>query len=62
MKTLEQLNCVELPLIELQQINGGMETSKKGFWQDIASFTGAVVNGFVALGTEGGRNAGISIK
>lgn len=62
MKNLNQMDCTVLSSLESQQINGGSDSPKVTFWQDLASIGGAIVNGFVAFGTQAGKNTGLSVK
>ena len=54
-----------LTSFEQQKISGGL-TSKpsitSSFWYDTAYLLGTVVKGFVVFGTEGGRNAGLTVR
>ena len=58
MKTLKNMDCIELTLLESQQINGGFS----GFWEDMAYVASITVQGLIVFGREGGRNAGISVR
>lgn len=56
------MDCIELTAIEAQRINAGSNKVRTFFWEDIASLTKTVVYGFMVFSTEGGRNAGISVR
>ena len=58
MKTLKNIDCVELTSVESQQISGG----SSGLWQDLAYLAAATVQGLKVFSIEGGRNAGISVR
>lgn len=62
MKSVEKMECIELTQFECQQIDGGTIKSQSSFWQDMAYLAGTAVYGFVVFGTEGGTNAGISVR
>jgi hypothetical protein len=62
MKNLKNIDCFALTPLESQQINGGVDKPKSGFWLDLAYLAGAAIHGLVVFGTEGGRNAGICVR
>ena len=54
---LAEFNSVsELTWNEMSAIEGGT------FWQDLAYVVGVAVHGLVVFATEGGQNAGISVR
>ncbi|WP_316769854.1 hypothetical protein [Pedobacter frigiditerrae] len=59
---IEDYLVTELTSLEVFTINGGSEKPQTGFWHDVSWLTGAIVHGFVVFATEGGRNAGISVR
>ncbi|MBP8067607.1 MAG: hypothetical protein KAY27_03500 [Pedobacter sp.] len=58
MKNLKSIDCVELTSVESQQISGG----SLGLLQDLAYLAAVAAEGLKVFGTEGGRNAGISVR
>lgn len=52
-----------LTTLEQTLIVGGLAgpSTSTSFWRDAAFVLGAVVKGFVVFGTEGGRNAGLTV-
>lgn len=58
MKTLKNIDCVELTSVESQQISGG----SSGFWQNLAYLAAATAEGLKVFSVEGSRNAGISVR
>lgn len=61
MKNLKYIDCVALTSLESQQINGGTDRSTT-LWDDIAFLGESFTRGLALFGTEGGRNAGISVR
>ncbi len=62
MKKLKNIECVPLTSFESQQISGGADKLNTGFWQDLAFIGGAIAQGLVVFGRQGGRNAGICVR
>ncbi len=62
MKNLEQLACEPLTQLECQQIEGGSDNSYTNFWYELGCIGKDVIQGIVVFSTEGGRNAGLSVK
>lgn len=62
MKNLKFTECLLLTETEIQQINGGETKSSDGFWDDIMFTGGSIVNGLIAFSTQGGRNAGLTVR
>lgn len=62
MENVRNINCISLTAIESQQVSGGANNPISGFWKDLAYIAGVTVHGFIVFGTEGGRNAGISVR
>ena len=62
MKNLKYINCVALTSLESQQTNGGTAETKTTVWQDVAYVGTSIFCGLAVFCTEGGRNAGISIR
>ncbi len=62
MKNLKQLACETLTHSECQQIEGGTSSSYTSFWYELGSMGKDVIQGIVVFSTEGGRNAGLSVK
>ncbi len=58
MKTLKNIDCVELTSIESRQISGG----SSGFWENLAYLAAVTTEGLKVFGTEGSRNASISVR
>ena len=62
MKNILETHFVTLTVLETQQISGGADKLQSGFWHNVAFLGGAIIQGIVVFGRQGGRNAGLCVR
>lgn len=61
-KNVLKADCIELTTIESQQVYGGATRQLSSLWKDLLFIGGSITEGLMVFSTQGGRNAGLSVR
>ena len=61
-KNASKADCIELTTVESQQVYGGAARQVSSLWKDLLFIGGSIAEGVMVFSTQGGRNAGLSVR